>query len=219
MHLHTYTHIHTHTPWTVSHSHININALLIAISQLLTHIQTYFSSHSIHYLFLFVSKFVFQLEPLLFLNFLVFQCAHLSMHTYTPHTSTRIHLQLLSHVCCLCKVVFLCSGNFITNRSLLAFCTFRHIHAHAHAHAHTHTHTCAHTHTCTCMHTHTGVMLQSQTCAYAHIKMALAVMHQTHARTHAHTHAHTHTHVHTPTHAHEHTQESCFNHKHVHMHT
>ena len=118
----------------------------------------------------------------------MFQCAHLSMHTYTPHTSTSIHLQLLSHVCCLCKVVFLCSGNFITNRSLLAFCTYRHIHAHAHTHTHTHTHMRTHPHMH--MHTHTGVMLQSQTCAYAHIKRALAVMHQTHARTHACTHTH-----------------------------
>ena len=111
----------------------------------------------------------------------VSMCTFMHAHTYTPHTSTSIHLQLQSHVYCLCKFVFPCSGNyqqvFLLPFALLNICMHMHTHTCTQTHMHMHAHSC----------THTGVMLQSQTCAYVHIKMALAVI------DHTHTHAHTHT--------------------------
>ena len=96
-------------------------------------------------------------------------------HTYTPHTSTSIHLQLQSHVYCLCKFVFPCSGNyqqvFLLPFALLNIHVCMHMHAqtnkqtnkqtntltHSHKQANTHIHKCKpptlhsawYTHTCT----------------------------------------------------------------------
>ena len=110
-------------------------------------------------------------------------------HTYTPHTSTSIHLLLQSHVYCLCKFVFPCSGNyqqvFLLPFALLNICMHMHMHTctqtHMHMHAHSRTHTlesCFNhkrvhmytlkwlwqsfiTHTHTHMHTHTYTELAS----------------------------------------------------------
>ena len=91
----------------------------------------------------------------------VSMCTFMHAHTYT---STSIHLQLQSHVC-----VNLC---FLTLAIRSSCYLFKHMHAHAHTDTHTHTltqtHMHVHAHSCT----RTGVMLQSQTCAYVHIKMA-----------------------------------------------
>ena len=116
-------------------------------------------------------------------------------HTYTPHTSTTIHLQPQSHVYCLCKFVFPCSGNyqqvFLLPFALLNIGMLMHTHPHMHRHKPTctctHTHMHMHTHSCT--HTLEYASI-TNICAYARIKIVLAVIHHT---THTHTHTHTHT--------------------------
>ena len=181
MHTHTHTHTCTHTPRAVSHSCININALLFYFLIVDPHTNIVFSCHPIHHMFLFC--FSIGAVPLSKLS-CVSMCTFMHAHTYTPHTSTSIHLQLRSHVYCLCKFVFPCSGNY-QQAFLLPFALLNIMHAHAHTHTCTQTHMHMHAHSCI----HTGVMLQSQTCAYVHIKMALAVIHHnTHTCTHTHTH-------------------------------
>ena len=114
-------------------------------------------------------------------------------HTYTPHTSTTIHLQPQSHVYCLCKFVFPCSGNyqqvFLLPFALLNIGMLMHTHPHMHRHKPTctctHTHMHMHTHSCT--HTLEYASI-TNICAYARIKIVLAVIHHT---THTHTHTHT----------------------------
>ena len=160
-HTHTHIHVHTHTPWAVSHSCITINALLLQFILFPNCRPTYIKLFLAVILFITCFSFVFLLEPYLFLNCLVYQCARLCMYT---HTSTSIHLQLQSHVYCLCKFVFPCSGNY-QQVFLLPFAL---LNIHECMHMHTHTH--AHKPICTC---------NAHSCT--------------------------------------HTQESCFNHKHVHM--
>ena len=125
-----------------------------------------------------VSKFVFQFEPSFFLNCLVFQCAHLCMHTCTPHTS--------AYTCNCCHMFIFCVNSLLwqfyyplPTGLLLPFalldilmhmhthtCTHTCTHPHAHAHTHAHTHMHMHTPICTC--THTGVVIQSQTYVHMH---------------------------------------------------
>ena len=81
-------------------------------------------------------------------------CTFMHAHTYTPHTSTSIHLQLQSHVYCLCKFVFPCSGNY-QQVFLLPFALLNiHVCMHMHTNTHTHMHTNPHAHARTFMYTH-----------------------------------------------------------------
>ena len=121
----------------------------------------------------------------------VSMCTFMHAHTYTPHTSTIIHWQMQSHVYCLGKFVFLCSGNFITNRSLFVFCTFRHMNAHAHPPTHAHTPIHVHAHAHTFMYTRRS---------HASITNMFICIHKNGFGSHpsnTHTHMHTCTHIHT----------------------
>ena len=113
----------------------------------------------------------------------VSMCTFVRAHTYTPHTSTIIHLQLQSHVYCLCKFVFPCSGNyqqvFLLPFALLNICMHMHTHTHMDTNPQAHARTFMYTHR-----THASIT----TSAYVHIKMALAVIHHTHTCTHTHIH-------------------------------
>ena len=165
-HSHTHTHMYTHHGQSVIHASTSMLCYFNLFYFLIVdpHTNIVFSCHPIHHMFLFcISIGAVPLSKLSCVSI----CTFMHAHTYTPHTSTSIHLQLQSHVYCLCKIVFLCSGNY-QQVFLLPFALYI---MHAHAHTHTHTHTHAHKPTCTC------------------------------------------------THIHVYTQESCFNHKHVHMYT
>ena len=186
-HSHTHTHMYTHHGQSVIHASTSMLCYFNLFYFLIVdpHTNIVFSCHPIHHMFLFcISIGAVPLSKLSCVSI----CTFMHAHTYTPHTSTSIHLQLRSHVYCLCKIVFPCSGNY-QQVFLLPFALYI-MHAHEHTHTHTHTHTCTqtymHMHAHSCI--HTGVMLQSQTCAYVHIKMALAVIHH---NTHMHTHTHT----------------------------
>ena len=184
-------HTHTHTPHGQSFTHRYGINLFPNCPPTYKH-KTAFSSHPIHHMFHFVSKFVFLLEPLLFRNCLVFQCAHLCLHTHTHHTPALPYtLQPQSHVYCLCKFVFPCSGNyqqvFLLPFALLNIGISRmlmHTHSHMHRHKPTCTHTHMHMHTHSCTHTLEYASI-TNICAYARIKIVLAVIHHT---THTHTH-------------------------------
>ena len=156
----------------------------------------------------------------------VSMCTFMHAHTYTPHTSTGIHLQLQSHVFCLCKFVFPCYGNLpITNRSLVATCTFRHMQqAHAHARTFMYTHRSHASNMCIYTHKHGFGSHSSPTCTHAHTYkhtqnwplfvlnyyvislLSLVVMSTFRCEpalqkcTHMHTGMHTHTHTHRQTH-------------------
>ena len=169
-HTHTHTHMYTHTMGSIHAStsmlcYFNLFYFLIVDP----HTNIVFSCHPIHHMFLFCIS--IGAVPLSKLS-CVSMCTFMHAHTYTPHTSTSIHLQLQSHVYCLCKFVFPCFGNY-QQVFLLPFALLNIMHAHAHTHTCTQTHMHMHAHSCI----HTGVMFQSQTCAYVHIKMALAVIH------------------------------------------
>ena len=164
----THTHMYTHHGQSVIHASTSMLCYFNLFYFLIVdpHTNIVFSCHPIHHMFLFcISIGAVPLSKLSCVSI----CTFMHAHTYTPHTSTSIHLQLRSHVYCLCKIVFPCSGNY-QQVFLLPFALYI-MHAHAHTHTHTHTHTHAHKPTCTC------------------------------------------------THIHVYTQESCFNHKHVHMYT
>ena len=182
---HTHIHVHTHTHHGQSVIHASTSMLcyfnLFYFLVVDPRANIVFSCHPIHHMFLFCIS--IGAVPLSKLS-CVSMCTFMHAHTYTPHTSTSIHLQLRSHVYCLCKFVFPCSGNY-QQVFLLPFALLNIMHAHAHTHTCTQTHMHMHAHSCI----HTGVTLQSQTCAYVHIKMALAVIHHnTHTCTHTHTH-------------------------------
>ena len=106
-------------------------------------------------------------------------------HTYTPHTSTSIHFQLRSHVYCLCKFVFPCSGNY-QQVFLLPFALLNIMHAHAHTH--THMHTNPHAHARTFMHTHRSHASITNMCICTH-KNGFG----SHPSQHTHMHTHTYT--------------------------
>ena len=178
MHTHTHTHVHTHHGQSVIHASTSMLCYFNLFYFLIVdpHTNIVFSCHPIHHM---TSIGAVPLSKLSCVS----MCTFMHAHTYTPHTSTSIHLQLRSHVYCLCKFVFPCSGNyqqvFLLPFALLNICMHMHTHACTQTHMHMHAHSCI----------HTGVMLQSQTCAYVHIKMALAVIHHN-THTHAHTHIH-----------------------------
>ena len=142
-HTHTHTHTHaymcTHTPWAVSHSRININALLLQFILFPNCRPTNIKLFLAVILFITCFSFVFLFSKLSCVS----MCTFMHAHTYTPHTSTSIHLQLQSHVYCLCKFVFPCSGNyqqvFLLPFALLNIHVCMHMHAHTHTHTHTHT--------------------------------------------------------------------------------
>ena len=161
MHTHTHTHMYTHHGQSVIHASKSMLCYFNLFNFLIVdpHTNIVFSCHPIHHMFLFFIS--IGAVPLSKLS-CVSMCTFMHAHTYTPHTSTSIHLQLRSHVYCLCKFVSLLWQ--LPTGLLVAFCTFKH-------NACTCTHTRAHKPTCTCMHIHV------------------------------------------------YTQESCFNHKHVHMYT
>ena len=164
MYTHTHTDTHTHHGQSVIHASTSMLCYFNLFYFLIVHPHTniVFSCHPIHHMFLFCIFITFAVS--LSKLSCVSMCTFMHAHTYTPHTSTSIHLQLHSHVYCLCKFVFPCSGNY-QQVFLLPFALLNILHANARTHTH------AHKPTCTCMHIHV------------------------------------------------HTQESCFNHKHVHMYT
>ena len=193
-HSHTRTHTHTHThtrAYMCTHTHHGQSVIHASTSMLcycnlfyflIVDPQTVFSCHPIHHMLLFCIS--IGAVPFSKLS-CVSMCTFMHAHTY------KHYLQLQSHVYCLCKFVFFCSGNyqqvFLLPFALLDIHECMHMHPHTHTHTHTHMHTNPHAHARTFMYTHTGVMLQSQTCAYVHIKMALAVIHHTHTHTCTHT--------------------------------
>ena len=181
-HSHTHTHTCTHTPRAVSHSCININALLFYFLIVDPHTNIVFSCHPIHHMFLFC--FSIGAVPLSKLS-CVSMCTFMHAHTYTPHTSTSIHLQLRSHVYCLCKFVFPCSGNY-QQAFLLPFALLNIMHAHAHTHMHTN----PHAHARTFMYTHRSHASITNVCICTH-KNGFG-SHPT-----QHTYVHTHTHTYT----------------------
>ena len=174
MHTHTHTHTCTHTPWAVSHSRININALLFYFLIIDPHTNIVFSCHPIHHMFLYWSS---KLSC-------VSMCTFMHARTYTPHTSTSIHLQLQSHVYCLCKFVFTCSGNyqqvFLLPFALLNICM------------HMHTHACTQTH----MHMHARSRTHTQESCFNHKRVHMYTLKWLWQSFITHTHMHTHTHIH-----------------------
>ena len=113
-HSHTHTHMHaymcTHTPWAVSHSCININALLLQFILFPNCRPTNIKLFLAVILFITCFSFVFLLEPYLFLNCLVYQCAHLCMHTHTSTTCNCSHMFIVCVNLCFLALA-------ITNRS------------------------------------------------------------------------------------------------------
>ena len=112
----------------------------------------------------------------------MYQCVRLCMHT---HTSTIIHLQLQSHVYCLCKFVFPCSGNyqqvFLLPFALLNIC----MHMHTHTHTHTHMDTNPQAHARTFMYTHRTHASITTMCICTHNGFG---SHPSHTHMHPHTH-------------------------------
>ena len=118
------------------------------------------------------------------------------IHTHTHHTPAH-HTPATAVTCllCVCKFVFPCSGNyqlvFLLPFALLNIGMLMHTPTHAHkltctcTHTPTQTHMHMHTHSCT--HTLEYASITNM-CAYARIKIVLAVIHHT---THTHTHTHT----------------------------
>ena len=100
----------------------------------------------------------------------VSMCTFMHAHTYIPHTSTSIQLQLQSNVYCLCKFVFPCSGNyqqvFLLPFALLNICM--HMHTHTHTHTHTHMDTNPHAHACSFMNTHRSHASITNMCICTH---------------------------------------------------
>ena len=114
-HVHTrtcaHTHTHTHTMGSQSFTHQH-QCFAIAI-YLSTHIQNIKLFLAV-ILFITCFSFVFLLEPYLFLNCLVYQCARLCMHTHTHHTQALAYTCNCSHMFIVCvNLCFLiCSGNY-----------------------------------------------------------------------------------------------------------
>ena len=124
-HTHTHAHLHTHTHHGQSVIHTSTSMLCycnLLIVHPHTNKKTAFSCHPIHHMLLFVSKLLFLLEPLLFLNCFVFQCTHLCMHTHTHHTQALACTCNCSHMFIVGVNVCLCSGNFITNYQRVSCC-------------------------------------------------------------------------------------------------
>ena len=140
-HSHTHTHVHTHHRQSVIHASTSMlcyfNFLIVD-----PHTNIVFSCHPIHHMLLFCIS--IGAVPFSKLS-CVSMCTFMHANTYTPHTSTSIHLQLRSHVYCLCKFVFPCSGNY-QQVFLLPFALLNIMHAHAHTHTCTQTHMHMHAH-------------------------------------------------------------------------
>ena len=112
----------------------------------------------------------------------VSMCTFVHAHTYTPHTSTIIHLQLQSHVYCLCKFVFPCSGNY-QQVFLLPFAL---LNISMHMHTHTHMDTNPQAHARTFMYTHRTHASITTMCICTH-KNGFG-SHPSHTHMHPHTH-------------------------------
>ena len=113
-HSHTHTHVHTHHGQSVIHASTSMlcyfNLFYFLIVDQNTNIVL--SCHPIHHMF----SFVFLLEPYHCLNCLVYQCAHLCMHTYTHHTQALAYTCNCVHMFIVCvNLCFLALA--ITNRS------------------------------------------------------------------------------------------------------
>ena len=182
-HTHTHTHVHTHHGQSVIHASTSMLCYFNLFYFLIVdpHTNIVFSCHPIHHMFLFCIS--IGAVPLSKLS-CVSMCTFMHAHTYTPHTSTSIHLQLRSHVYCLCKFVFPCSGNRPTGL-LVAFCTFKH---NACTCTHTHMHTNPHAHARTFMYTHRSHVSITNMCICTH-KNGFG----SHPSQHTHTCTHTHT--------------------------
>ena len=183
MHTHTHTHVHTHHGQSVIHASTSMLCYFNLFYFLIVDPHTNIVLAVI--LFITCFSFVFLLEPYHCLNCLVYQCAHLCMHTHTHHTQAlAIHLQLRSHVYCLCKFEFPCSGNY-QQVFLLPFALLNIMHAHAHTHMHTN----QPAHARTFMYTHRSHASITNVCICTH-KNGFG------SHPSQHTHAHTHTHIH-----------------------
>ena len=115
---HTHTHTHTHNGQPVIHTSTSMLCYCNLIYFLIVHPHSNLTLAccSLHLnLYFYWSLCISKLSS-------VSMCTFMLAHTYTPHTSTSIHLQLQSQVYCLGKFVFLCSGNFITNYQQVSCC-------------------------------------------------------------------------------------------------
>ena len=182
--IHTHAHVHTHHGQSVIHASTSMLCYFNLFYFLIVdpHTNIVFSCHPIHHMFLFcISIGAVPLSKLSCVSI----CTFMHAHTYTPHTSTSIHLQLQSHVYCLCKIVFPCSGNY-QQVFLLPFALYI-MHAHAHTHTHTHMHTNLHAHARTFMYTHRS---------HASITNMCICTHKNGFGSHPSQHTHAHTHIH-----------------------
>ena len=122
----------------------------------------------------------------------VSMCTFMHAHTY------KHYLQLQTHVYCLCKFVFPCSGNY-QQVFLLPFvllniheaCTCTHTHTHTHMHTNPH----AHARTFMYVYTHRSHASITNMCICTH-KNGFG-SHPSHTHTHTYTHTHTCTHTYT----------------------
>ena len=184
----THTHMYTHHGQSVIHASTSMLCYFNLFYFLIVdpHTNIVFSCHPIHHMFLFcISIGAVPLSKLSCVSI----CTFMHAHTYTPHTSTSIHLQLRSHVYCLCKIVFPCSGNY-QQVFLLPFALYI-MHAHAHTHTHTHTHTHMHTN----LHAHARTFMYTHR-SHASITNMCICTHKNGFGSHPSQHTCTHTHIH-----------------------